>query len=377
MASLDNYLNKLYTDPKSEVAFSSATRLYKRAKRDFPRITLRNIKEFLKAQPSYTLHKPIKKNFPRSRVVPKGLNYQWDLDLADMSNVSSSNDGKNFLIILIDVFSRVANVEPIANKSASEVAKGLQKIFARSTPPKYVRHDAGKEFLNNDVQQLFTNNGVKSLTSKSTAKANYAERFIQTLKSRIHRYMTHQKSTRYIDNLQDFVTGYNNSLHTSLGMNPSDVNESNAKALWQKMYYTPSVATTHKNYRLNMGQHVRLRKKKEPFEKGYTPRWSEGVFVIADRLARDGKNVYKVTDLLGKPITNTFYEQELQPVNIDTAKVIERVLHKRKRNGRNQYFVRWKNYGPAYDRYIMNYAKRVLLIFAFRWVSEDVYERYK
>ena len=53
---------------------------------------------------------------------------------------------------------------------------------------------------------------------------------------------------------------------------------------------------------------------KNIFAKGYTPNWSEEVFVIK-KIKNTVPWTYAVDDLDGEKITGTFYEKELQ--NID------------------------------------------------------------
>ena len=60
--------------------------------------------------------------------------------------------------------------------------------------------------------------------------------------------------------------------------------------------------------------HVRISKYKNIFAKGYTPNWSEEVFVI-----KKVKNIvpwtYVINNLNGEEIFGTFFEKELQKVN--------------------------------------------------------------
>ena len=84
------------------------------------------IKEWLKGQEAYTLHKTIKRRFPRRRVIVRGIDDQWQADLLDVSKVKSDNDGVNFLLTCIDVFSKFAWVVPLKNKSAEEVVAGMK-----------------------------------------------------------------------------------------------------------------------------------------------------------------------------------------------------------------------------------------------------------
>ena len=62
--------------------------------------------------------------------------------------------------------------------------------------------------------------------------------------------------------------------------------------------------------KFKVGDHARISKYKNIFAKGYTPNWSEDVFVI-----KKNKNIvpwtYVIDDLNVEEITETFYEKEL------------------------------------------------------------------
>ena len=54
-------------------------------------------------------------------------------------------------------------------------------------------------------------------TLKDPHKASMAERFIQTLKSRIERFFTENKTNRWLDILQQISDALNNSVHNTTG----------------------------------------------------------------------------------------------------------------------------------------------------------------
>ena len=66
-----------------------------------------------------------------------------------------------------------------------------------------------------------------------------------------------------------------------------------------------------KDPKFKVGDHVRLSKYKNIFAKGYTPNWSEEVFVI-----KEVKNAlpwtYVINDLNGEESIGAFYEKELE-----------------------------------------------------------------
>ena len=99
-----------------------------------------------------------------------------------------------------------------------------------------------------------------------------AETFIKTLKSRIYKYMTSISKNVYIDKLNDIVNKYNNIYHRNIKIKPIDVE--------YNTYIDFGKENNNENPKFKIGDHVRILKYKNIFAKGYTPNWSEVVFVI-------------------------------------------------------------------------------------------------
>ena len=52
------------------------------------------------------LHKPVRKNFPKRRVISNHVDDIWAADLVDMQYYSRSNKGYKYILMIIDVFSK-------------------------------------------------------------------------------------------------------------------------------------------------------------------------------------------------------------------------------------------------------------------------------
>lgn len=355
---MDSYLKHLYTDTNSPVAFSSPLRIFNEAKKRYPKLKFATVKSFLAQQPSYTLHKPVTKKFKRAPVITNGLGEQVDVDLADTTRLSGSNDRIKFLIVMLDPFSRYAMVEPIKNKKSQTVLEGMKRLFSKNPTrvPKALRHDEGGEFVNKNMRAYLKQKNIAQYIAKGQPKANYAERFIRTIKNKIYRFMTHNKTKRYIDVLPNLVESYNNSTHSSIGMRPTSVTEGEVEnKLWKKLYLSGNANKIKlKRHRYKKGQQVRVVVNKKPFEKGFTPNWSETVYLVDKKLYRDNIPVYKVSDLKHYPQRKTYYEQELQPVSVVTKPPkIEKVIQtKRNNKGETLYHIRWLHFGPKYDEWV-------------------------
>ena len=59
---------------------------------------------------------------------------------------------------------------------------------------------------------------------------------------------------------------------------------------------------------------VRISKYKNMFPKGYTPNWSEEVFVVS-KVKNTVPSTYLINDLNGEEIIGTFHERKIQKTN--------------------------------------------------------------
>ena len=76
----------------------------------------------------------------------------------------------------------------------------------------------------------------------------------------------------YINKLDDIVEKYNNTYHRTIKMKPIDVRDNT--------YINIDKEVNIKDPKFKVGDHVRISKYKRIFAKGYTPNWSDEVFVI-------------------------------------------------------------------------------------------------
>ena len=69
-----------------------------------------------------------------------------------------------------------------------------------------------------------------------------------------------------------------------------------------------------KDPKFKVGDHVRISKDKNIFAKGYTPNWSEEVFVVS-KIKNTVPWTYVINDLNDGKIIGTIYEKEVQKTN--------------------------------------------------------------
>ena len=66
-------------------------------------VNRKEVEKWLEGEEAYTLHKPVRRKFPRNRVYVTYKAQQFEADLVDMSHLSKYNDGYRYLLTCIDV----------------------------------------------------------------------------------------------------------------------------------------------------------------------------------------------------------------------------------------------------------------------------------
>ena len=356
------HLKSVYFDVKNPISYSGPTKIYRYLKKEGKyKVGLSAIKQWLQDIDAYSLQRPQRYKFKRNRVISQGIDFLWDVDLADVSNLTKENDGTRYLLIAIDVFSRFLWIQPLKSKQHGPLVEGLRKIFASGRRPREIRSDKGSEFRNRWVKEFFKTESIHHYFTQNVTKANYAERVIRTIKVLFYRYFTHNHTYQYLDVLQDIVHNYNNRPHRSLnGLSPADVRSSNEAMLWKNMYVDvlkpteTSKRKSTKRFKYKIGDFVRISSTKRTFQRDYQQKWTEEIFIITVRYLRQGIPVYKITDYDNDPIEGTFYESELQKVNKDRDDLwkIEKVLKRRKRRGIKEMYVKWLGYPTKFNSWI-------------------------
>ena len=175
-------------------------------------------------------------------------------------------------------------------------------------------------------------------STHNKGKSVAAERFIRTLKNKVYKCMTSILKNVCIGKLDDIVNKYNNKKHIAIKMKPINVKDDT--------YITFDKEVIDKGPKFKVGDHVRISKYKSIFPKGYTPNWSEEVFVVK-KVKSTVPWAHVINDLNGEEITGTFYEKELQKTNQEEFR-IEKVI---KRKG-DKIYVKWKEYDNSFNSWI-------------------------
>lgn len=344
---MTDVLHNIYYDPRHAAGYASVDKLVEAS--GLPR---RQVMDWLRAQPTYTLHTMARHTYPTRQYVVHDVDEQWQADLADVAMLEKYNKGYHFILTVIDVFSRYAWARPLKSKHGKEVAAAFKDIFAEGRVPRRIQTDEGKEFYNQPVKQLFDNYGIELFSIKSAYKAAVVERFNRTLKHRIWRYFTSKFTSKWTDVLQDAVHAYNHSVHRMIKKRPVDVSTVEAvDAVRERMQARPKPPRGKND--INVGDKVRISKVKSVFAKGYLPNWTEEIFTVADIDDHDTPRMYKLKDYQGEVIDGSFYREEIELIiKDDDVFLVEKVIRRQRRQGETWALVKWLGYPESMNSWV-------------------------
>ena len=174
------------------------------------------------------------------------------------------------------------------------------KLIISKRKPNKIWVDQGSEFYNNTFKDFLKINNIKMYSTYNEGKSVVAERFIRTLKNKIFKHMTAVSKNVYFDELDDIFDKYNNTVHRTIKTKPVDVTSDSDAECNENFNKTDPT--------FKVGNNIRISKYKNIFAEGYTPNWSEEVFVISK--IKTIAWTYVISDLNCEEITGSFYEKE-------------------------------------------------------------------
>ena len=104
-------IKNLYYNPSGETAIGIYGQLLRKAE------TLSGaepsaVKPFLEKQDAYTLHRPVRNQFPRNPYTFSKLLDVSEADLVDVQSLTKHNDGHRYILTVIDVFTKYLHIVP-------------------------------------------------------------------------------------------------------------------------------------------------------------------------------------------------------------------------------------------------------------------------
>ena len=186
------------------------------------------------------------------------VDYQWDVDTANMDYYKKDNDGFAYFLLAIDVLSKYIWTVALRTRTGKEMKLAFAKILALARKFTNVRSNKGTEFANEDGRRYFKDQAVNYFVTQNVVKASYVKRAIKTIKSCIIRYITHSQHPHWVDVLPDITESYNKTYHPSITRRPASVKSKDSVELWKIQYETKPRLKETLSYGFKIGDLVRV-----------------------------------------------------------------------------------------------------------------------
>jgi len=346
---MENKIRKIYNDPA--VGFIGVNAFHDKLIEYGIDIELDELKRILSKEDAYTINRPAKTKFTTRKVIVHYVYEQLQADLVFMDNKQGApakeNNSTKYLLTIIDVLSKYAWVVPLKDKTGKTLTEAFEPIISK-IKPKLLQVDKGTEFYNKTFEDMLTKYNVKMFSTNSDKKAQIVERFNRTLRLRMGKLIDAQNSFRYIDNLQDLVDNYNNTIHSTIKLKPVDA--------IKPENYDLLIANYYKNFPINnkttfeVGDVVKIPKYLSIFTKEMTGKWTRELFKIS-KINNTIPVTYNLVDLKDEPIEGTFYTEELQKIDksvLDEPFKIEKVI----KTSKGKSLVKYLGYPDSFNEWI-------------------------
>ena len=284
----------------NETGFGSNQETFKKAKAQNPEITMDDVKDFMRKQPN----KQIKGYRGYNSFTAPFARFEYQIDVMHMNplvknpevNIKVSKEQPKFVLVVIDIFSKYADVIPMEHNDSKHVLPALKQAFKKMGFPMSIYSDNDGAFQA-VVGQFFKDEGIKHIVTQT--HANVAERFIRTMKGMIHDRVRFNKAS-WTSTLTPALNKYNTTAHSSTKMTPrqahKDENNSTVRVNLtlrennKRKYPTISEGDMVKFYHKKRGNYTD--------RKEYNSKWSKKSYKVQE-IKHDvmGNRTYKLEDI--------------------------------------------------------------------------------
>ena len=180
-----------------------------------------------------TTYQKVKARFGNRAVMTpiraSNVQIRHQIDLMDIRKnaVRSCGVTYQYILTVIDVFSRYLWMQPLESKRSSEIARRLTAIYIEHGPPRVLQHDRGQEFRG-AVEKLMKKLGVKVITSSPyhPQSQGKVERCHRTIRRKIQYDLVQKgnEGVNWAEQIPSYCEILNNDVKEELGYrSPFDV----------------------------------------------------------------------------------------------------------------------------------------------------------
>jgi hypothetical protein len=323
--SNNKLLNDLYYNSKT--GLSNADKLYKKAIEQGLKVTKKEVKEFVEKQHVDQIFKPQKRAEIFSSIIADGIRAEYQMDIIIYDRYEYHK--YKYILCIIDIHSRYANVKPMTNRRNETIMKNIIKIFDEMGKPKKISCD--NEFATIEFHKYCIKNDIEENYSEPNdiQKNSIVERFNRTLAGYIKKLRLGMNNYDWPSEIPNILENYNTSYHRTIRNSPYNI-------FYKKQKNNQDIIVVLNKFKVN--DKVRIKLKRTIFSKNDCLTYSKDVYTIMEKIGTGkyrldsgkiytAKNLRKVSDIV-EYHPNDNNEQEKEHNETQKIKKINKILKK-------------------------------------------------
>lgn len=291
-------IEEIYKSPKT--VKKSAIAIHQKAREQGHKILLADVKKIIEEMPESQIYKKTKATTKNKQIYPIVTENPREMYQIDIMYMTETPDRRfNYIMNIIDVFSKFVYSFPLVNRTAESTAKRLREVFEKDGVPKSVSTDQGSEFFGEFEDLLREYNVIHKLgrAYNSTAQS-IVERFNGTLR------MALRGVKKWAEVLPEIIEGYNSEKHGTTHEKPIDVHydKANGEHIQKareniKKRAERLIAKTKSRINFKPGDKVRIilfDRKKALTKKSAAQVWSDEIHTVDRVIERENGEYVKL-----------------------------------------------------------------------------------
>ena len=287
-SSKDDIIKNIYYDRSG---FGSTQRTLIEAREKDKTTTMGDINRWFRANVEQK-RKPVGQN---SFIAPHSA-YEYQMDLFFINDL----DEQKFRVgvLMIDVFDKFMYVVPIKRKQEGDVASGMIECLNKmGKKPEIIETDDEGALNKEAIQKYLKDENIEH--HRTRAHPNFSERAIRTFKDMLYKRVEadekkNKQNIQWPDYILEILLTYNNQMkHSATGFTPKEARKP-SNQLKVKLSLTMKGKKKRVYPELDVGDEVKIFRKRKPNEKERVSNWSQNIYTIENIENKLGQNYYRV-----------------------------------------------------------------------------------
>ena len=284
----DDIIKNIYYDRSG---FGSKQRTLSEAREKDKTITMGDINRWFRANVEQKRRPVGQNNF----IAPHSV-YAYQMDLFFINDL----DEQKFRVgvLMIDVFDKFMYVVPIKSKQEGDVASGMIECLNKMGKKPEIIYTDDEGALNKEaIQKYLKDENIEH--HRTRAHPNFSEGAIRTFKDMLYRRVEAdekkgKQNIQWPDYILEILLTYNNQMkHSATGFTPKEARKP-SNQFKVKLNLTLKGKKNRVYPELNVGDEVKIFRKRKPNEKERVSNWPQNIYTIENIENKLGQNYYRV-----------------------------------------------------------------------------------